>query len=167
MNTQVFFRKKIPPRRDTTTWQVRPWDDCLGMGNLLSVAGVHCWLLHEPQRKDRITWLVGVTPTTKPRPTKQKSRRCGPQNASGGFRFLRRQSLTKVCSFFFGDEIFGAFEFEFFPSQVSPAKSKKGAALIVQTLETITWPIKKTSWLGYLRNQKLLSYMGILSKTMQ
>ena len=64
---------------------------------------------------------------------------------------------------FFLDEIFGAFEFEFFASQVSPAKSKKGAALIVQTLETITWPMKKKSWLGYLRNQKLPSYMGIIS----
>ena len=136
--TKVFTKNKSHPE-ESTTWQVRPWDDCLGMGNLLSVAGVHCWLLHEPQRKDRITWLVNAH-QQHPRPTKKPLRATRPVTES---RRQRDQGFR-----FFWDEIFGAFGFEFFARQVSPAKSKKGAALIVQTLETITWPMKKNP-VGY------------------
>ena len=65
---------------------------------------------------------------------KQKSRVA--RNKSGDRKEEDRE--TKVCSFFFffSDEIFGAFDFEFFARQVSPAKSKKGAALIVQNPST-------------------------------
>ena len=128
---RFFFEKKIPPRRvDYLTGSALGWLPWNGQ------FAFRCWcalLTFAWTSKEGLHHLISQCAPTTSTPKNKKAE----LRATSPVTEKKKTERPRFAGFFFfSDEIFGAFDFEFFARQVSPAKSKKGAALIVQNPST-------------------------------